>query len=208
MNGTFRLTPNQNLIVSKIACAPGLRPRNCRERAVPARPHLQDRAHPRRVRPYRRSHHNPHDRMPQRLRAPLNRGDRPRRPRAREVQTSISAAARTASGSTRCTSRMSERRLSWQPSIRSSGIMPATVAKESFSAILPSVAGYVADGCGKGATSTTDMNRPAAIGADDDSKLSLVFELPALALAGGRISIAESRRLRSSHGRSRVRRRR
>jgi hypothetical protein len=120
----------------------------------------------------------------------------------------ISAAARTASGSTRRTSRTSERRRSWQPSTRSSGTMRATVAKESPSAILPSAQAMWRK-CGKAADLMTDMSRScmhrrrASI-----RKLSLVFELRALALAGGPVPIAGSQPSRSSHGRSRVRRHR
>ena len=78
--------------------AADLRARAGRERALSARPDRRARRAARRARPLRRRHRHPHDRLPERLRAALSRGDRLGRQRARAATTSISARRSTARG--------------------------------------------------------------------------------------------------------------
>ena len=90
------------------------------------------------ARPLHRRHRHPHDRLPERLRAALSRGNRPRRQRPRAATTSISARHSTARGCPSSTPKTSITPESSPRLIRCSRPMRPSASRTSISANSPS----------------------------------------------------------------------
>ncbi len=114
--------------------AADLRPRARRERALPARPDRRARPAAGRLRPLRRRHRDPHDRLPERLRAALSRRDRPGRQRTRPLQSLSRRGVRQHRAFPSSTPRTCSTTPSWRRSIRCSPPTRRSASRTSTSA--------------------------------------------------------------------------